>query len=373
MWILQAKAQDGKGGRDMLLYVGTYTASKSQGIELYRFNPRKATLHFVKTFPEIPNPSFLRISSDGKFLYAVNELVNWQGKPLGAVTAFAIQNGGTELRKINQISSQGRAPCFLTLSHDNRFALLNNYLDGTILSVKIRQDGGLGEIVTRLRFAGSGPVKKRQEASHVHSITLNPQNTFAVVADLGTDQLSVLAFKMQTGVLTLLKEKTAHTAPGAGPRHVAFSTNGQYLYVANELNSTIEAFIFDVQSGTLQRFQTLSTTPHGFRGKNYPADIHLSPDGRFLYVSNRGHESIALFTRQAASGLLRFLGTTPAGGSWPRNFTLSPDGKFLIVANQKSKNLVVFRRNYQDGTLEKTSTVATVASPACVIFWSGKN
>jgi 6-phosphogluconolactonase len=368
MWASGTDAQTNERAPHMLLYVGTYTTADSQGIELYRFDAQSAKLHFVKTFAGIANPSYLRFSADGKFLYAVNELLNWNGKAQGAFTAFAVRNGGSELQKINQISSQGRAPCFLTLSDNDRFVLLNNYLDGTILSVKIRPDGGLDKVVTRLHFTGSGPVKGRQDDSHVHSVTLNPQNTFAVVADLGTDRLSVLAFDANTGMLTLLKKKTAHTAPGAGPRHAAFSADGNYLYVANELNSTVEAFSFNPQNGSLEHLQTLSTLPHDFTGENYPADIHLSPDGRFLYVSNRGHESIAVFTRQASNGQLRFLSTTPVHGSWPRNFTLTPDGKYLVVANQRSKNLVVFRRHSQNGTLEMASAVATVAAPACVTF-----
>ncbi len=355
-----------QGNSKMLVYIGTYTENDSQGIEIYRFNTQSGKLQYFATAAGIKNPSYLRISDDGRRLYAVNELTEFHGLAQGAITSFAIDPESGKLNLINQIPSHGQAPCYLELSKNEHFVLANNYLGGTAISVPILPNGSLGDPVSIIRFKGSGPVKGRQEASHVHSINLNPQNTFAIVADLGSDQLSVLRFDSVKGSLQILQEKTVCLSPGSGPRHVAFSKDGKFVYVANELNSTVDAFLFDPASGSMEHLQTLRTIPQDFSRKNYPADIHLSPDGQFLYLSNRGHESIAIFRVDQKSGLLKRSAEVPVYGSWPRNFTLSAKGKWLIVANQKSKNLVVFKRNAQDGLLEKRWEIHTKATPACV-------
>ncbi len=348
----------------MNIYVGTYTSADSQGIERYVLNTKTGSLQYLKTIPHISNPSYLRFSSDGRYLFAVNELSEWQGKPQGAVSAFKVKENG-DLQLINQVASHGRAPCYLIVTQGDRFLLLNNYLDGTAMSLPIESDGHLGSPVSVIRFEGSGPNKQRQDASHVHSINLDPTHHFAVVADLGTDRLSVLGFDPLSGQLRLLKDKTVQTALGAGPRHTVFSKDGKFLFVADELNNTVEVFSFEPDNGTLRHLQTVSTLPQGFTGTNYPADIHLSPDGKFLYVSNRGHESIAIFGVQQ-DGQINFVGSESVRGSWPRNFTLSPDGRFLIVANQKSKDLVVFRRDAKTGLLTFLFRQSTIATPACV-------
>ncbi len=356
----------GSERQSMIFYVGTYTSADSQGIEAYRLQPEAGKLQFVKIFPGIRNASFLRFSANGRFLYAVNELSEWHQRPSGAVSAFAVDPQNGDLHLINQVSSQGRAPCYLTVSANGHFVLFNNYLDGTALSYSVRNDGGLGALISLMRFHGSGIVKGRQDAPHVHSINLNPQNTFALVADLGTDHLTVLAFNDRSGELS--KVRTVQTAPGSGPRHTVFSADGTYLYVANELSNSVDVYSFVPSSGLMSHLQTVSTLPANVSAINYPADIHLSPDGRFLYVSNRGHESIARFSVQSSKGTLSFFGTDSVYGSWPRNFGLTPDGAFLIVANQKSHNLVLFRRNAQTGRLQKVDEIATVAAPACIAF-----
>ena len=353
-----------KGKQFMFLYVGTYTENDAQCIELYRLNESSGKLTYLKTFGGIANPSYLRFSSDGRYLFAVNELVKWQGKPQGAVSAFKVKENG-DLQLINQVASHGRAPCYLIVTPGDHFLLLNNYLNGTALSLTSEKDGRLGAPVSVIWFEGSGPNKQRQDASHVHSINLDPTHHFAVVADLGTDRLSVLAFDSLSGQLHLLKDKTVQTAPGAGPRHTVFSKDGKFLFVANELNNTVEVFSFEPNDGMLRHLQTVSTLPQDFTGTNYPADIHLSPDGKFLYVSNRGHESITIFSVRE-DGQLNFVGSESVRGSWPRNFTLSVDGRFLIVADQKSKDLVVFRRDAKTGLLTFLYKQSTMATPSCV-------
>jgi len=350
----------------MLLYVGTYTEADSQGIEIYRMNEQTGTLSFRKTVPQIKNPSYIKLSPDQKYLYAVNELLKWDGKPQGAVAAFSVDWQNGDLHLINQVPSEGRAPCYITMPQNGRFVLVTNYLDGIVLSLAVLKNGGVGEPVTMIPFSGSGFNKTRQNASHVHSINLDPQNTFAVIADLGTDKLTMLSFNLKSGQLKVLKDQSAQTAPGAGPRHLTFSANGKYVYVANELNNTVEAFSIDSAYGSLHHFQTIRTIPDDYKGSNYPADIHLSPNGRFLYVSNRGHESLAVFAVRKHNGKLKRLATSSVYGSRPRNFILSKDGQYLLAANQKSKNIVTFRCDAHSGLLKKQASVNTIASPACL-------
>jgi 6-phosphogluconolactonase len=270
------------------------------------------------------------------------------------------------LTLLNRVPTHGRAPCYLEISANGRFVLVNNYLDGTAASFPIQPDGRLGKAISIVRENGSGPNKARQNASHVHSITLDPNNHLAITANLGTDRLTVYRFDSNSGKLTPLSGKITHTAPGAGPRHLVFTTDGTCAYVANELNNSVEAFHFNVLTGTLKHFQTIPTVPEDFSGTNYPADIHISPDGKFLYVSNRGAENLAIFSVAPKTGRLAFLATQSVRGSWPRNFALSHDGHLLVVANQKSKTLVVFRRNPYSGFLQWLSTTPTEAFPACV-------
>ncbi len=361
----------GVGNKDkmsMLVYVGTYTEIDSQGVELYKLNPNSGQLEFIKTFSHIPNPSYLRLTKSGHTLFAVNELVGTETKPEGTISAFWVHPESGDLEFITSIPSEGRAPCYLTISKDDRFLLVNNYLGGSALSMPVKNGGVPGQPVSVIHLEGSGPVKGRQDASHVHSVNLDPQNRFALIADLGTDRLSVYAFDSASGQLSKKTVTKAQTAPGAGPRHVTFSADGTMVFVANELNSTVETFRFDGENGLLKHIQTISTLPADFDGSNYPADIHLSPDGRFLYVSNRGHESIAIFSVDETHSELTFIATRSVFGSWPRNFVLSRDGRVLLVANQKSRNIVVFRRDEQNGLLKKLSETKSIAAPACLVI-----
>ncbi len=357
-----------KDETSMLLYVGTYTETDSQGIELYKFHSDSGHMEFIKTFSHIPNPSYLYLAQNGRTLFAVNELVGSREKPEGAISAFSVNPDNGDLKFINSISSEGRAPCYLSLSASNRFLLVNNYLDGKAMSVNLLGSGALGEPVSILHFVGSGPVKGRQDASHVHSINPDPQNRFVVTADLGTDKLSVFRLNASDGTLSEVEAAAAQTAPGAGPRHTAFTADGRTVFVANELNSTVEAFRFNSQTGSLVHLQTIRTLPGKYTGKNYPADIHLSPDNRYLYVSNRGHESIAIFSLDKLTAELSFVATQSVFGSWPRNFVLSKDGNWLLVANQKSRNIVVFRRNQTNGLLIKRAGIKSVAAPVCLVL-----
>lgn len=348
-------------GDAMRIYTGTYTEADSQGIELYTLDPASGEVQFVSTVVKTASPSYIRFSADGRNLYAVNELV----EPAGKLSAFEVDPATGGLKFLNSLPSDGRAPCYLEVSANGKFVLFNNYLDGVAGVQTLNPGGQLGQPAMRLKFTGGGPNAARQEASHVHSITLDAQNELAVVADLGSDKLTVFSFDALSGKLTQLSE--AQTASGAGPRHSCFTSDGQTLFVANELNSTVEVFKVDRKDGSLQRLQTISTLPPDFSGKNFPADIHLSPDQKFLYVSNRGHESLAVFSWNQEK--LHFNGAIPVGGSWPRNFTISKDGKWLIVANQKSRYLVVFKRNLENGVLTQSAQIATIASPACVKIW----
>ncbi len=351
---------------NQLVYVGTYTQSDSEGIEIYALNAQTGNLHYLKTAGGIPNPSFLKITPNRRYLYAVNEVLAFHGRPTGSISAFRIDSVSGDLTLLNRVSTGGRAPCYVELSKNGNFLLVNNYLDGTAASFLLKENGQVGKMVSLIHQTGSGPTPKRQESSHIHTIRLDPPNRFAVTANLGTDALTTYAFNAATGELTPVSGGIEHTTPGSGPRHLTFSSDGHQLYVANELRSTVSAFTFAPQTGLLKSFQTITTIPAHFKGENYPADIHMSPDGRFLYVSNRGHDSLAIFSVHRKTGKLTFLTTESVRGFWPRNFTLSANGHLLLVANQKSKTVVSFRRDSHSGRLTWLATTPTKASPACI-------
>lgn len=351
----------------MRVYIGTYTKGKSQGIYGYRMDMSTGKLTPVTSGPRTPNPSFLVIHPNHRFLYAVNEVEDYAGTHGGSVTAFAIDPKSGALTQLNEQSSHGSDPCFITVDKAGKNVLVANYTSGSVASLPIGPDGRLGAATTAIQHHGSSVDKARQAGPHAHSITLDSSNRYAFAADLGLDKVFVYRFDPAHGKLTPNDPPAATVAPGSGPRHFAFHPSERFAYVINEMKSTITAFNYDAHRGTLKEIQTVSSLPAGFHGENSCADLHVSPNGRFLYGSNRGHNSIVIF-RIDPTGHLALIGHQSTQGKTPRNFGIDPSGRFLLAANQDSDSVVVFRMDPDTGHLRPTGTVINVPMPVCVKF-----
>jgi len=353
---------------ELLVYVGTYTSGKSEGIYLYRLDLSSGELKHAATTKGVKDPSFLTLAPGRRNLFAVNEVEDFGGKKSGALSSFAIDQRTGKLRLLNQQPTLGGAPCYVVVDRGGRFVLVANYSGGNFAVLPIRSDGSLGEATDLKQDSGSSINVDRQEAPHAHCIALDPANRFAYGCDLGTDKVMIHRFDATRGKLTPGRTPWVQLKPGAGPRHITFRPDGKFAYVINELHATVTTFAHDRDRGNLKELQTIATLPADFTGENTSADIHVSPDGRFLYCSNRGHDSIAAFQIAPRSGKLTFIAHQASGGKAPRNFAIDPTGAFLLVANQKSDNIVTFRRDIQTGLLSATGHVAEVPSPVCLKF-----
>jgi 6-phosphogluconolactonase len=355
---------------ELPVYVGTYTSGKSEGIYLYRLDLSSGELKHVSTTNGVKDPSFLALPPGRRYLYAVNEVEEFAGKKSGAVSAFAVDQRTGALRLLNQQPSLGGAPCYVVVDRTGRFVLVANYAGGNVAVLPVNIDGSLGEATDVKQDLGSSINAERQEGPHAHCIVLDPANRFAYGCDLGTDKVMIYRFDARRGKLTPNTRPSLQAKPGAGPRHLTFHPRGKYAYVINELHATVTAFAHDQIRGNLNEVQTVPTLPRDFTGADTGADIHVSPDGRFLYCSNRGHDSIAAFKIDQRSGELTFIAHESTGGKTPRNFAIDPTGAFLLVANQNSDNIVTFRRDRNTGRLNATGHVAEVPSPVCLKFTS---
>jgi 6-phosphogluconolactonase len=354
---------------NMLLYVGTYTEKGSEGIYVFNFNLKTGALTKLHAVKDVVQPSYLVVNKSRTYLYAVNELVEYEGKKSGSVSAFAIDQKSGNLSLINRQPSLGDAPCHISITDNEKFVLVANYLGGNVSVYPIETDGKLGVSVDLVQHTGFGANKERQEAAHAHSINLDNKNRFAIAADLGIDKVMIYQFDDKTGKLTPNSAQPFfQTQAGAGPRHFAFHQNGKFAFVINELTSSITSFAFDENRGMLSELQTISTLPKTFSGANTCADIHISPNGKFLYGTNRGHNSLAVFKIDEKTGKLKFVQHQSTGGKTPRNFTISPNGKFLLAANQNSDSINVFKVNEKSGKLTATANSATVSMPVCLKF-----
>lgn len=363
------QAARGKKTKEMLVYIGTYTSgkSKSEGIYVYRLNLDSGELKPYKIVKNVVEPSYLEIDKNNKYLYAVNETVEYEGKKSGAVSAFAIDRKTGDLRFLNQQPSMGGAPCHVAVSGDGRFVLVANYVGGNVAVFPVEVNGGLGASSDSAQHNGAGPNKERQEAAHAHSINLDRSNRFAVACDLGVDKVFVYRFDEKNGKLQTNREQAYfQTKAGAGPRHFAFHRNGKNAFVINELDSSVTALEFDAARGTLKEIQTVSTLPADWSGANTCADVHISPNGKFVYGSNRGHDSIAVYRFDEKTGKLEPVEHVSTGGITPRNFAVDPTGRFLLAANQNSDSIVVFRIDERSGKLTANGAKAQVPAPVCL-------
>ena len=352
-----------------LLYVGTYTeGGRSEGIYLVRMDPRSGKLQPIGAVDAGANPSFLTIHHNGRVLYAVNELENHNGRATGALSAFAIASGTGALTRLNEQPSEGGAPCYVSVDKSGRVVLVANYMGGNVALLPIRSDGALAPATRVVQHTGKGPNAARQEAPHAHCIICDPSNRFVLAADLGADRVFVYRLDLDGKSLHHVDGGDAVTRPGAGPRHIVFHPTLPLVFVANELDSTVATLRFDMERGRLSPLGISSTLPAGWSGTNYPADIHIAPSGRTLYVSNRGHNSIAVFSVAVSSGGLTLDQVISTEGDWPRNFTLHPGGRWLLVANQRSDSVVVFARDDRSGRLTLTPERIVLPRPVCLRF-----
>ena len=358
---------------DPLLYVGTYTpAGGSKGIYAMRMSRATGALRITGLVAEANNPSFVALSPNGRTVFAVNETGQLDGQATGGVRAFARRRGVERLRPLSDQPTGGADPCYVTTDRTGRFLLVANYTGGSIASFPILHDGGIGPVASFIQHEGKGPDPERQTSPHAHCIIPDPANRFVLVADLGADRIFGYVFDHHTGKLIPVAGGGATAAPGAGPRHLAFHPNGHLVYVTNELDSTVTAYRYDRATAALTAIQTVPSVSEPVGTRNAPADIHVHPSGHFLYMSNRGHNSIAAFTIDHASGKLTPLQLTSTGGDWPRNFAIDPRGEFLLVANQRSDTITSFRIDRTRGRLTATGQHVALAAPVCLLFVPGR-
>jgi 6-phosphogluconolactonase len=350
-----------------LMYVGTYTVGQSRGIYAFRFDEAAGRLTPLGLMAETRSPSFLTASRDGRFLFAVNEASTPDRKSGGMVSSFAIDRATGALTKLSEQPSSGADPCHLALDATGRFLAVANYTSGTFAIFPVGTDGRLGAVIQTVGDTGSGPNRQRQEGPHAHDVVFDAANRFLLGVDLGTDRVLVYRFDAGTGRLTPNDPPSSSVPAGAGPRHLAFESSGRRAYVINELASTVTAMAWDAEGGRLTAGASVTTLPTDFSGKSTTAELVLHPNGRALYGSNRGHDSIAVF-RVADNGSLTPSQIASTRGRTPRHFGIDPSGRWLIAANQDSNSLAVFSVDQESGALTPHGDLVDAPSPVCVLF-----
>lgn len=367
---LLAAAAPAKHDGKYLLYVGTYTeeGSKSKGIYAFRYDAAISEITPLGLAAETTNPSWVTVHPNGRFLYAVNEVGNYKGPNSGGLSAFSIDRATGKLTFLNEVTTRGADPCYATVDATGKYVLVANYTGGSVAAFPILADGKLGEASGFVQHTGKGTNPERQEGPHAHSIDLSPDNRFAMVDDLGLDELLVYKFDSAKGTLTPHDPPFTKLDAGIGPRHFVLRPDGKFGYVISEIGHTVTVLSNDAAAGKLQPIQSITTLPKDFTGRNDDAEIRVHPSGKFLYASNRGHDSIAIYAIDQAKGTLTQVAITSTGGKEPRNFEIDPEGKLLFAENQNSNNIVVFRIDQNTGQLTPTGKVLDVSSPVCVKF-----
>ncbi|MEJ7647113.1 MAG: lactonase family protein [Chryseolinea sp.] len=349
-----------------ILYVGTYSVRGSEGIYLLEFDRAKKSLKLMQSVPSLESPSYITLHPSGKFLYSVNRGRANVSDNGGSVSAYAIDPKSGRLNGLNNRSSYGDQPCFISLDRSGKYAFLCNYAEGNLVVLPIFEEGLLGIPSDAKKYTGNSIVAERQEESHVHSATVSSDNRFLYVCDLGTDKIYIYAFDQATGKLEPTPTEDVSVNPGGGPRHFTIHPNGKYAYLVEELSSSVCAFEVNQESGALTILQdTVQGLPKEFEGQNFSADIHTDVKGNFLYMSNRGHNSISIFAI-ATDGKITLKGQVNTGGKSPRNFLMDPKGEYMFVANQESDNVLLFQVNAKTGGLSVVGKPIAVPSPACL-------
>jgi 6-phosphogluconolactonase len=358
------------GHNEYLVYVGSaiYEHGTAKNIYAYRFDASTGNVASLGVAVESINPGGLVVHPNGRFLYSTNEVGDQQKFTGGGVTAYAIDRATGKLTVLNKQASGGANPSYVVLDKTAKYLLTSNYYGGTVVSFPVHEDGSLGPACSKGYRDGSGPNKTRQDGPHLHSVYVSPDNRFVIAPDLGQDKVLVYRFDAKTGALTPNDPPFASVAPGAGSRHLAFSRDGKFIYVMNELQSSITTFSYDAAKGALHDMGTISALPPDFKSENTGAEIAVSNSGQFLYSSNRGLNSIAVFSLDTTSGKLTPVEQAPTTGQMPRAFALDPTGGCLFAANQDSNNIVLFRVDSKTGRLTRTGPVLSAISPTFVAF-----
>ncbi|WP_207398830.1 lactonase family protein [Bremerella alba] len=355
-------------GPRLPFYIGTYTKGDSQGIYRSELDPRTGQMSLPTLAYEIDNPTFLAVSNDKKNLYAVGEVADFGDGNSGAVSAFTIDEDGT-LDLLNQEASAGRGPCHVEISPGKRFLMISNYGGGSFSTLPIGEDGQLAPATSFFQHEGSSVNESRQKAAHAHGMYHVPGSPLVLAADLGLDK--VMIYRMingATGELVLNDPAYLEIAPGSGPRHLAVSGAGRRVYVLNELDSTMDVFAFNPNTGESEHLQRVPTLPEDFVDNNTTAEIYIHPNGKWLYASNRGHDSIAAYRIDDETGLVTPLGHVNTMGNTPRHFRIAPGGQFLLAANQGTNNIVIFEIDAKIGTLKPLPSQISVPNPCCIEF-----
>lgn len=361
------KAQP-SSARELVVYIGTYTSGRSEGIYVCRLNLSTGTLRQVDVAKGVASPSFLIVDPRRRFLYAVNEVKEFEGKATGSVSSFSIDERTGSLNFVNRQSSGGSGPCHLSLDGTGKFLFVANYNAGSFAVLPIQQ-GTLGAPIDLIQHQGGSVNPTRQAGPHAHCVVIDKHNRRLLVTDLGLDKVMIYGFDSETGKLTPNRKPWWQAKPGAGPRHFAFHPGGRWAYVINELDSTMSALTYDPGTGELADMQTISTLPAGFAGKSSGAELQVSLNGRFLYGSNRGHDSIVVFSIDQANGKLSLVDHTSTQGKVPRNFAIEPAGRWLLAANQNSDNVASFAVDPRSGRLSPSGHSVEIPVPVCVAFF----
>jgi 6-phosphogluconolactonase len=366
LFLSPARSQEKPAAKSpYIAYVGTYTTkTTSKGIYAFRFDAASGKMAAAELVAETSDPSFVAIHPSGKYLYAVNEA----GKN-SMVSAFALDAHSGKLRLLNQLPALGEDPCYISFDKTGKYALVANYTSGNVAIFPLLPDGRLGEHTALVTNSGTtGLNKERQEGPHAHWIETTPDNRFVLALDLGLDEILIYRFDASRGTLQPSEPAYVKLAGGTGPRHLAFTPNKKYAYTVDELNSTVTVFSFDAAKGVLTALQIITTIPREFTGRNDTAEITVHASGKFLYASNRGHDTIALFRIDSATGKLTAAGDFSVEGKEPRNFVIDPTGAYLLTADQLSDKVATFRIDPATGSLTPTGQVVQVPAPVCITF-----
>lgn len=350
------------------IYIGTYTRGNdvSDGIYTCLFDDEMGTLTKPELAAKTDNPSFLAVHPTRDLLFACNEVNDFEGEKSGAISAYKADRATGKLTLINQQSAGGGVTCHAVVDKTGKFVLFANYTGGNVGVVPINNDGSIGSRTSLINHIGTGPNRQRQEKPHAHSINLSFDNRFAYAADLGTDHVMIYRFDEETGLLAPSAADSVEVNPGGGPRHFSIHPSGKFAYTNNELTCEAVAFDVDEQTGGLTRTQIISTLPKIFDGRKSTAECLVHPSGKFLYVSNRGHDSVACYTIDQSNGQLSLIEIEKTGGEEPRNFFIDPTGKWLIAANQNSDTIIVFRVDLASGAISATESKISVGKPVCL-------
>jgi len=362
---------------ETLVYVGTYTEpirfgtgkvlqGKGEGIYVFRLDQDSGALEPIGRTTGVANPSYLAFDATQRLLYAVNELKSYQDRPSGTVSAFAVDPTTGALTFLNRQPTHGTDPCHVVVDRQGRHVFVANFMSGSVCVLPVRDDGSLDAACDFVQHLGAGIDPTRQNGPHAHSVTLDNANRCAFVPDLGLDKLLIYRFDAKRGMLEPNGVPWIKMKPGAGPRHVALYPGGRLAYLINELNSTVAVLACDRKTGAFQELQVVSTLPEGFGDESTGADIQVAPSGRFVYSSNRGHDSIAIHRIDPRTGRLTYVDHAGTQGRTPRSFCLDPTGTFAFIANQDSDTIVTLRSDAHTGRLQPTGHVACVPTPVCV-------